>query len=470
MKFNKLLTLFVLIIAIMAVNCDRQKADTNKLVTVNQQSLEKNTFINRFKLAKPYKENDEITSDIVKNFIDMYMVEGLLYTEEALNRGMENDQEYLDELKKIKRGIITQSNGVLFSNVVPNNFPVTDTEIDDFYNNLGVEIKIANITVNTKELADKIYKKLKHGDEFAQLASQYSHDIKSAKNDGIVDLYFSKGTFDPELENIAFALDKNEISKPIKTPYGYQIIKLLDKKEIAVKPPEDIQIEIISKIKQRKLLKYMENYTESLHDKYSEKFNDAAIQKILDNTITQNDFTKVNIDDFDDKFLTTNIVSYEGGALTVKEFCRDFNSGWTVFPLHNNEDVISVLKQLIIKDIMYLEALKLGLDQEPKLLKTMDKYRIERLKRYAMQKLLYEKIQIDERDVKDAYIKKYNNFDKEDFETKKMRLTNQIRQEQLNSKREQLLNELKTKYHIVYNEAAIRATVKELNQMKKEGK
>lgn len=74
--------------------------------------------------------------------------------------------------------------------------------------------------------AIEILDKIKNGEKFGKMARQFSTDSGSAKRDGSLG-YFGRGKMVKEFENAAFALQTGEISEPIKTQYGYHIIKRL---------------------------------------------------------------------------------------------------------------------------------------------------------------------------------------------------------------------------------------------------
>ena len=74
--------------------------------------------------------------------------------------------------------------------------------------------------------AIEILDKIKNGEKFGKMARQFSTDSGSAKRDGSLG-YFGRGKMVKEFENVAFALQAGQISEPIKTQYGYHIIKRL---------------------------------------------------------------------------------------------------------------------------------------------------------------------------------------------------------------------------------------------------
>jgi peptidyl-prolyl cis-trans isomerase SurA len=110
-----------------------------------------------------------------------------------------------------------------------------------------------NATPNSIDSAHKkimeIYAKLKAGEKFEDLAEKYSDDRRSAKKGGDLG-WFSNGQMVPEFEDAAFALQHNgDYSEPIRTAFGWHIIKRLDHKFY---PPFDsVQNNIKESIKQK---------------------------------------------------------------------------------------------------------------------------------------------------------------------------------------------------------------------------
>ena len=88
------------------------------------------------------------------------------------------------------------------------------------------KIKCSHILVEKQSMAIEILDKIKNGEKFGKMARQFSTDSGSAKRDGSLG-YFGRGKMVKEFENVAFALQIGEISEPIKTQYGYHIIKRL---------------------------------------------------------------------------------------------------------------------------------------------------------------------------------------------------------------------------------------------------
>lgn len=90
------------------------------------------------------------------------------------------------------------------------------------------EVRAAHILVKGEPKAKEIMEKLKAGESFDALAKQFS-ECPSKKKGGDLG-WFTRGRMVREFENAAFAGEKGTLTGPIKTQFGWHIIKVLDKK------------------------------------------------------------------------------------------------------------------------------------------------------------------------------------------------------------------------------------------------
>ena len=81
-----------------------------------------------------------------------------------------------------------------------------------------------------KATIEDIYKKIQQGESFETLAQQFSEDKSSASKEGVLQRFGSGQLSSEEFENVAFELkDKNQISAPFQSQFGWHIIKLIEK-------------------------------------------------------------------------------------------------------------------------------------------------------------------------------------------------------------------------------------------------
>ena len=88
------------------------------------------------------------------------------------------------------------------------------------------KIKCSHILVEKHSEAISLLERIQKGEKFGKLAKEFSIDSGSAKRDGNLG-YFGRGKMVKEFEKSAFSLQTGQISEPVKTEYGYHIIKRL---------------------------------------------------------------------------------------------------------------------------------------------------------------------------------------------------------------------------------------------------
>ncbi|MFV3306842.1 SurA N-terminal domain-containing protein [Pseudomonas sp. NY15181] len=89
-----------------------------------------------------------------------------------------------------------------------------------------IEVNDKQNDQQAKAKIDEIKARLGKGEDFAKLAKELSNDVGSAANGGDLG-YAGRGVYDPAFEEALYALKKDEVSAPVKTPYGWHLIKLL---------------------------------------------------------------------------------------------------------------------------------------------------------------------------------------------------------------------------------------------------
>ncbi|NWK71043.1 peptidylprolyl isomerase PrsA [Bacillus paramycoides] len=124
---------------------------------------------------------------------------------------------------------------------------ITDKEVKDNYK---PEIKASHILVKDEATAKKVKDELAQGKSFEELAKQYSEDTGSKEKGGDLG-YFTAGKMVKEFEDAAYKLKKDEISEPVKSQFGYHIIKVTDIKE--QKPFDEVKGDIKKDLVQKKM-------------------------------------------------------------------------------------------------------------------------------------------------------------------------------------------------------------------------
>ena len=175
---------------------------------------------------------------------------------------------------------------------VTEDLKVSDKEIQDFYNKNKSQYQqastreVRHILVKTKQKADALYSQLESGGDFAALAKKNSEDPGSKAQGG--KLTVSKGQTVPPFDNAAFSLDKNEISKPIKTQYGWHIIQPLSEvKKATTTPLPQVKEAIKQQLLSEKKTKEMREWIDGLKDDFDIAYQVGYAPPKTDTTATQ---------------------------------------------------------------------------------------------------------------------------------------------------------------------------------------
>jgi peptidyl-prolyl cis-trans isomerase D len=94
-----------------------------------------------------------------------------------------------------------------------------------------------------KNKIDSLFERIQQGEDFAELAKANSEDPGSAEQGGDLG-YFGKGIMDPAFEAAAFALQEGEVSEPVRSNFGYHLIKLTGIQPSSVKPFDEVRDEV----------------------------------------------------------------------------------------------------------------------------------------------------------------------------------------------------------------------------------
>ena len=142
--------------------------------------------------------------------------------------------------------------------------PVTDAEIKGEYDkfvaaNGGKEYRARHILVEKEEQAKAIIASLKKGAKFEDLAKKQSKDPGSGANGGDLD-WASPGNFVKEFSDAMVALNKGQsTATPVKSQFGYHIIRLDDVREAQLPKFDDVKAQIAQQLQQQRLGQFQQD-------------------------------------------------------------------------------------------------------------------------------------------------------------------------------------------------------------------
>lgn len=242
------------------------------LATVNGRDITE-TDVNDFLKQLPPQAMAQFSTPDGKTRIVKELVNQELIYLNAIEEKLNEEEDFLEQLENVKESLLKQ----YAINKLLSDITVSEEEMVEFYNKEkanfieGEKARASHILVDDEEKALEILESINNGLSFEDAAKEYSTCPSKERGGDLGE--FAKGQMVPEFEQAAFSLEEGQISEPVKTQFGYHIIKLVKKTEPSVIPFENVKEQIE---KHLLALKQQEKYngkTDSLKEKYEVKMH-----------------------------------------------------------------------------------------------------------------------------------------------------------------------------------------------------
>lgn len=209
-------------------SCDNNKKKQIVIASVGNEKLTLKEILEDI----PVEIKKNLTTADVKEYVQKWINSQVLY-QEAKRRNLDDDPNLKKEFKKVKRELLVDR---LIELELKNDVSVTDEEIEKYYEEhkddfilTEDQVHAYHILVKSRKEANNVRKKLRKGEDFENVAKEiYGDSVK--KNEWDLG-YFTRSEIIPEIANKVFDMPVGSISLPIKSEFGYHIIKVIDKQK-----------------------------------------------------------------------------------------------------------------------------------------------------------------------------------------------------------------------------------------------
>ena len=183
-----------------------------------------------------------------------------IFMQEAQKRGLDATDDFKAQMELARQTLLIRE---LFADYQKAN-PVSDQEIQAEYDkfvasNGGKEYKARHILVEKEDEAKAVIASLKKGGKFDEIAKKQSKDPGSGANGGDLD-WANAGSYVPEFSAALAKLKKGQTTDaPVKTQFGYHVIRLDDVREAKLPKLEEVKPQIAQQLQQQKIAKFQED-------------------------------------------------------------------------------------------------------------------------------------------------------------------------------------------------------------------
>ncbi|RKY66796.1 MAG: hypothetical protein DRQ08_01915 [Candidatus Latescibacterota bacterium] len=302
----------------------------------------------------PRQRPDTTTLEGWRKCLELTIDKELLVLE-ARSRGLEDDPEVLEMLENEKRKFMLWE---LYDRAVRAKARERgEEEAFKFYKKRRMDesIRISQILVKTKSEAEEILKALKKGRNFEDLAEEVSLHRRSAERGGDMGWLF-RDQIPPEIAEVAFSLDIGQIYGPVKTIFGYHIVKVTGRKEVGFEEVrKGIEMRLMPELERR----INKAYIDSLEELYHVECDREALG-VLRERLETSVPPKLSPDEEDIVLFRSDL-----GALTLGDWVENFEKA-SFLTRPDPKDSASVRdfgeRLLLSYVILPYEAKKAGLD------------------------------------------------------------------------------------------------------------
>ena len=258
-----------------------EKADSNILAVVGDE------VITRADLAVAMERIPEARRERLRLRVLDDLIRAKVFSAEAIDAGLENDPKIKEELDTARDDTLAR---LFVRKHVDREAEPSDEEVRRYFDDHKKEfvasegVLVQQIRVKKPEDARAVLDELKAGTSFAELAKKKS-TARSWKEGGSMGWQY-KGWMEPAVEKVAFGLEKGKVSDIIETKKGYEIVKVLDKKEKREAPFEEAEANIRSRLFSMRKKELADQYYEKagVNSAPAEK---GALARIGEETITE---------------------------------------------------------------------------------------------------------------------------------------------------------------------------------------
>ncbi len=373
--------LFFFLSALSFFSCGKKTPESPIIATVNGEPITVDDFYEEV-LNVPVRRVLNVGA-AVKKFKDPrdilnMLIELEIVVAEARNRGLNKTKEFKESRK---RQLDEETLWQLYEQKVDSAISISEIELRNEYLRQNQKIKVRHLYSKNKNEIEKIQNRLKSGESFKSIAKELFKDPILSSNGGELG-WIEWGEWEPSFEEAAWELAPGEMSEPVRTQFGWHLIKVEDRKqEIFI--TEDGFREKYSSLQEdvhkRKARKQSDEYVNDFMSSKApviDKDSFAAIagymgeimsrrgKIITENKGAPSDAELKNITLNFTQRLGSRLVSWNGGQLTVNDFMEHLKE---LSPKKRNITGSRSLNRQMWKwirdELLTEEAYRLGLDK-----------------------------------------------------------------------------------------------------------
>ncbi len=404
--------LFFILASLVFFSCAKKE----KIVAqIGDEKIILKKFDQKFKKAVGIKfDSPEQELAMRKNFLNR-LIEQKILVAGAYEQKMDTIAELNKVIEAQKRDLLIKQ---LYEIEVLNKAVPTEKELKDYYKKLSEEIHLRHILVKDESEAKKVYERLMKGEEFEKLASEFSQDTLTKDKGGDLGFFIYDRMF-LEFREVVFKLKERDISKPVKTFYGWHVIKVEEKRKREQKPYEEIKDFLKTNLQRTRQQELGYGFIEELKERLHFEVVSETKEKLLApfGIIESGDSITLPLTPWDPTKVTPEdkeliLATYDRGELKVSQFLEEFNKiPFPRRPRITDPQTFDVwVYQLFVPTLLHQEAIKRGLDKSEEYKEALEDLKEQKFAENMKYGVLFKEIDASDEEIKEYYEKNKEMF------------------------------------------------------------
>ena len=410
--------LCVLCLMMVVIGCSKREKDDVVARIGDNEVILLSEFRDHFSRGKKKEvvkaaEIDELM-DYLQGMCDSRIMKAV-----AFEKGYDQDSTVLSKLETVRKNLLLRE----LHKVEVIDKIVKKEDIKNFYNRTAKELVIRNIyfrlsgrekperEAEVREKALEVLKRIRAGEDYAELAKEYSDDQDSALKGGLLGAFTWTRDNDP-IQIAAFSMKEGEVSDTIRNSVGYHIIKLEEIRDRKQEPFEKAKVEIENILKterKREILDRTKEYQDELFDSkkpnWEEENLDFLSSRFTAIGSTDRDVILDSLDCLYPEEKSKVLIQYDGGKVTVENVMEKIKlvPAGRGIRFQNSEQLRGYIRYFAMIDLLIEIAEEQGLHEIEPITGEMKRQLENTMISIMIKREILDKIQPTEEDIREYY-------------------------------------------------------------------
>ncbi len=375
-RFKSILSIVTILVAVGVLEFRCGKKEPNPvLAKFDGGVVRENDYVDHYLLSTKYKPEVFPTEENLKDIVTKKALERIA-VKEALAKGLDKDSTYQETVR-------SQARKIVFYRYMQKEMigkVITDSLMKEFYDNYSpqyhmryiirpvVKTSTPEFARSQKDTIELVYRLLKSGKKFEDLAKAYSQDITTNQKGGDLGFVIRESLGDAALRAVMDTLMDFAYSKPFRGYEGYYILYKGEQRHVPVPSFDELRDRIwktLYRTRRHNIQQEVDKRFSDLRQKYNYQFFDA-VRKAIFTQVGADEKTSVfkalDFSVLNEQDLAQALARYDGGVIRVSELFENRKRAPQTI-LDFDEQFSSIAEQHLLGQ----HALELGIQNEPEI-------------------------------------------------------------------------------------------------------